>query len=332
MKWFAAMALMGCATRVPLDVMEPAEVTVPASVQRLALVDRAPSDHSFKVLYALRESMSDGPRFEVVANEAAQAALTAAAPVVGQPVSAEQAAAICSDTSATGIVSLDTLRVGHDWSWDEREEERTEDQRILKADGHEEQVQVVKTVTVHQAFLRITADSTWSVMACDGTVLDEHTVRLRESYSGEGDTKADARINTGNLNTLRSHLMGDVGVAYRGRISPWSARVDRRLFRGGSAHIRAGRRAAVAGDWSSAYRRWKTAAKKNNGDSPRAWLNLAVYHEQKGNVKVAFKYAKRAAHKTNKPWIHRYAAELETSIEKKKRLGQQLGPETDADE
>ena len=193
-------------------------------------MDRALSDRSFKVLYALRESMSDGPRFEVVANEAAQAALTAAAPVVGQPVSAEQAAAICSDTSATGIVSLDTLRVGHDWSWDEREEERTEDQRILKADGNEEEVQVVKTVTVHQAFLRITADSTWSVMACDGTVLDEHTVRLRESYSGEGDTKADARINTGNLNTLRSRLMGDVGVAYRGRISPWSAQVERRLF------------------------------------------------------------------------------------------------------
>ena len=332
MKWLAAVGLMGCATRVPLDVMEPAEFTVPASVKRLALVDRAPSDHSFKVLYALRESMSDGPRFELVANETAQAALTAASPVVGQPVSGEQAAAICADTSATGIVALDSLRVNHEWSWGEREEERTEDQRILKTDGNEERVQVVKTVTVHQAFLSLTADSTWSLMDCEGTVLDEHTVRRRESHSGEGDTKADARINTGNLDTLRSRLMGDVGVSYRGRISPWSTQVARRMFKGGSAHIRAGRRAAVAGDWSSAYRRWKTAAKKNNGDSPRAWLNLAVYHEQKGNVKVALKYAKRAAHKMNKPWIHRYVSELQSSIEKKIRLGQQLGLENDTDE
>ena len=132
MKWLAMVGLMGCAARIPLDVMEPAEFTVPSSVQRLALVDRAPSDHSFKVLYALRESMSDGPRFELVANEAAQAAFTAASPVVGQPVSGEQAAAICADTSATGIVSLDTLRVNHDWTWGKREEERTEDQQFSK--------------------------------------------------------------------------------------------------------------------------------------------------------------------------------------------------------
>ncbi len=51
MRWMALFLATGCATHVPIDVMEPAEYTVPASVARLALVDRAPSDYTFKTLY-----------------------------------------------------------------------------------------------------------------------------------------------------------------------------------------------------------------------------------------------------------------------------------------
>jgi tetratricopeptide (TPR) repeat protein len=160
-------------------------------------------------------------------------------------------------------------------------------------------------------------------------LLDEHTVRDGRSVMGEGESKSDAQINAGGFTGVKNLLMKDVGELYRDRISPWSDTVSRRLFTGGSSHIRAGRRAAVAGDWESAYRRWKTAAKKHDSDSPRAWLNLAVLHEQKGNLKVARNYASRAAHATNKDWIHAYVSRLEESIEKKKRLGQQLGPETD---
>ena len=68
MRWMALFLATGCATHVPIDVMEPAEYTVPASVARLALVDRAPSDYTFKTLYSLRESLADGPRFELVSN------------------------------------------------------------------------------------------------------------------------------------------------------------------------------------------------------------------------------------------------------------------------
>ena len=329
MKKLLFLGAFGCSTHVPIDVMEPAEVTVPSPVQRLALVDRSPSEHSFQALYALREAVSGGPRFEVVSNEASQRAFTTSGAVVGQPLNADQAGAICTETSATGIVMLDSLRVDHDWIWSEREEERTEDQRILKQDGNEENVQVVKTVTVQLATLDITADSDWSLLGCDGEVIDAYSVNLSQAWHGEGDSKADARAATGRVKTHQSELMGDVGRRYRSRISPWQSRISRRMFSGGNAHIRAGRRAAVSGDWESAYRRWKIAAKKNNSDSPRAWLNLAVHHEQKGNLKVALKYAKRAALKMNKPWVHRYVSDLKTSIEKKKRLGQQLGPDNE---
>lgn len=329
MRWMALFLATGCATRVPIDVMEPAEYTVPASVARLALVDRAPSDYTFKTLYSLRESLADGPRFELVSNEAAQAAFTKASTTVGQPISKEAAEAICKQTAATGIVSLESLRADSQWSWSEREEERVEDQRILKTDGSQENVQVVKNVTVQLATLKMDVVSNWALMDCEGNVLDEHTVALDAFRNGEGDSKSDARLDAGNVNGLRSALLGNVGILYMQRISPWGSQVSRRMFSGGNSHIRAGRRAAVEGDWESAYRRWKTAAKKGNSDSPRAWLNLAVHHEQKGNLKVALKYAKRAAHKLNKRWIHAYVTDLETSIEKKIQLGKQLGPETD---
>jgi tetratricopeptide (TPR) repeat protein len=322
-------AMAGCSTHVPLEVMEPAAYTAPASVQRLALIDRAPSEHTFQVLYSLRDALSESPRFEVVPNESAQAAFTASATPSGQMLSAATAKKICKDTASSGIASLESLTVNDEWEWSERSEERTESQRFLKKDGTQEEVAVVKAVTVYEATLSLDASSRWTLLDCNGAVLDEHTVALDQKWVGEAESRADARLNAGNVKRLQSTMMGDLGLLYRSRISPWSAQISRKLFRGGNAHIRAGRKAAVSGDWSSAYRRWKIAAKKGNSDSPRAWLNLAVYHEQKGNLKLALKYAKRASHKLNKGWLHRYVGALEESIEKKIRLGQQLGPDVE---
>jgi hypothetical protein len=329
MRLLIPLFFIGCATHVSLDVMEPAEINVPAPVQRLALVDRAPSAHSFQVLYGLRDALAEGPRFEVVANEAAQAAYAAGRATVGQSLGGLASAALCKKTGATGIVSLESVEVDDRWDWSERFEERSESQLLKREDGSSESVEVVKMVTVQQATLVLDSTSVWELLDCEGNSQDKHTVTLQQKRYGEGDTRADAQLNTGSVDRLQRAMMGDVSRAYRSRISPWNSMVTRRLFRGGNRDIRAGRKAAVAGDWSNAYKRWKATAKKGNSDSPRAWVNLAVLNERKGNLTIALKYARRAASAMNKGWVHAYVAKLEESIEKKTRLGEQLGPDSE---
>jgi len=283
------------------------------------------------VVYTLRDALSDGPRFEVIPNETVQSAYTTIKSTVGQPLGKVASAGLCKKTGATGIVSLESVSVADRWAWDERPEERTESQLLKREDGSSETVEVVKTVMVHHTTMILDSTSVWVLLDCEGNRLDEHTVTLQEKRVGQGDTKADAQLDAGSVEVVQRQMMGSIARTYRSRISPWNDVVSRRLYRGGNRDIRSGRKAAVAGDWKSAYKSWKTAAKKGNSDSPRAWVNLAVLNERRGHLKVALKYARRAANSLNKKWVHAYVAKLEENIEKKTRLGEQLGPESEQD-
>jgi hypothetical protein len=315
--------------------MEPAGFTAPPEVQRLALVDRSPSEHSFKVLYTLRDELASGPRFEVVSNEAAQSAYTATGSLVGQPLTSDAVKAICEKTTATGIVSLKSLSLTKATTVDSQDEERTEVQRQRKSDGTEEEVEVTKMVTMYTYTNTNKATSQWDLLNCNGQSLDQHTVETEvktittSEQPPSGSNGTFISTDTHRSQELEDELLGKLGRTYSARISPWNAQVARRLYRGGNADIREGRKAAIAGNWSGAYENWKKAAKKTNSDSPKAWLNLAVHHEQKGNLKIALKYAKRASKALGKTWVHAYVADLEERIQKKIQLGQQLGPDSD---
>ncbi|MGB0641040.1 MAG: DUF6340 family protein [Myxococcota bacterium] len=335
MRPFVFVLFTGCSVHIPLEYMEPAGFTAPPEVQRLALVDRNPSEHSFKVLYTLRDELASGPRFELVSNEAAQGAYTATGSLVGQPLTADAAKAICDNTTATGIVSLKSLSLTNETTVDSHDEERTEVQRQRKSDGTEEEVEVTKMVTMYTYTHTTKGTSQWDLLNCNGESLDQHTVetdveRITSSEQAPSGTSGNfISTNTHQYQELEDEVLGRLGRTYSARISPWNAQVARRLYRGGNSDIRSGRKAAIAGDWNAAYESWKKAAKKGNADSPKAWLNLAVHHEQKGNLKVALKYAKRASKALGKPWVHAYVANLEERIQKKIQLGQQLGPDSD---
>lgn len=318
-----------------MEYMEPAGFTVPPEIQRIAIIDRNPGADRFKVLYTLRDELASGPRFEVVTNEAAQSAYTASGLLVGQALTAEAAQSICKKTTATGIVSLNTISRNQSMIIKSNDEERTEVQRQRKSDGSEEEVEVTKTVTVYTYTNTQRVHSNWDLLNCDGESLNEHNVEATVktiTNSEHPPSSSDGTFLSTNPQgdqNREDELLGQVGRRYSTQISPWNAQVARRLYRGGNSDIRSGRKAAIAGDWNAAYENWKKAAKKGNADSPKAWLNLAVHHEQKGNLKVALKYAKRASKALGKPWVHAYVSDLEERIQKKIQLGQQLGPDSD---
>ena len=335
MRPFIFVLFAGCSVHIPLEYMEPAGFTVPPEIQRIAIIDRLTNEHSFKVLYTLRDELASGPRFEVVTNEAAQSAYIASGLLVGQALTAEAAQSICKKTTASGIVSLNGIGLHKKMTVESNDEERTEVQRQRKSDGSEEEVEVTKTVTVYTYTNTQRAHSNWDLLNCDGESLNQHIVELTGTSvttSEQPPSSSDGTflsINPQGDKDRADELLGKVGRRYSTQISPWNARVSRRIYRGGNSDIRSGRKAAIAGDWNAAYENWKRSAKKGNADSPKAWLNLAVHHEQKGNLKIALKYAKRASKAIGKPWVHAYVADLEERIEKKIQLGQQLGADSE---
>jgi hypothetical protein len=330
--WIGIASSLGCAGHLRIDVMEPAEIKVKQDVTTLALVDRQPSRHSFKALYALREAVADAPRFKVVSNESAQAALNGAAPTSGKPLTKSNARSICRATGASGIASVERFVVHDEWVYSEREEEVTETQTVTLKNGDQEDVEVTRDVTIHEARFSLNVDSSWTLYDCDGEVLDTHAVALGQTWTGEAESKADARLDVGEPKKLRATMMGSAGRVYRNHISPWARQVDRKYFRGGSSQVRAGRKLAEANAWDKAYKEWKKGAKVDrNKAAAKAWHNLAVYHEQKGNLKLALRYAKRASKVLGRGWVDDYPDLLEERIANKIRLGEQLGLEEEED-
>jgi hypothetical protein len=300
------------------------------------MIDRDGKRRGYKALYALDQAigaaLSGPPRFDVVPYDTAKAAYEAHARDTNKPLSKAVTEGICEDAAVSGIVSIERLDLSDEWNFSTRTEEVTETQTVTRENGDEEEVEVTREVTIHEANLEITVDSNWKLYACDGEVIDTHGIKDARSWSAEGETRADARENVGTVKTLRATVLGTVGQTYRGRISPWDHTVVRRYFRGGSKQVRDGRKQAKSDDWDAAYALWKKGAKAGNPKAAaKAWHNLAVFHENKGNLKLALKYARRASKVLGRGWVDRYPAALEDRIADHERLGKQLGLEEEAD-
>lgn len=322
------LAMLGCAGKVHIQVMEPAEISVSQKVKTLALVDRQSNRHSFRVMYALREGIAAAPRFEVVDNAAAQNSLTRQSPATGKGLSKSAARAICRDTQATGIVSLAHFVIDDSWDFTWRTEAVTETQTITKTvDGEsiEEEVEVTRDVVVHEATFQVKLDTRWTLYDCDAQVLDTHTMADAGIWSGEGSSRSDAKLETGEAKKLRAQLLGEVGRKYRSRISPFTRQVQRLYFRRGSSELRRAHSDVQAGRWDAAHKLWETAADDSSSKTQaKAWHNLALYYENKGDLQKAHTYAKRAAAVLGKDWAKRYPKAIEERLVDDARLKEQL--------
>ncbi len=331
--WTLALGTIGCAGKKHIKVMEPAQISVPQPVQTLALVDRQANKHSFRVMYSLRDAITAGPRFGVVDNTAAQNALARQAVAAGQNLSKRAARSICAETNATGIVSLERFLIDDGWSYDWHTELVTESQFVTRTqDGEEttEAIDVTKEVKVHEATFSANLETEWSLYDCDGNVLDTHAMSQAQSWQGEGQSKSDARLEAGEAKKLRAYLLGSVGRSYRARVSPFSHEIQRRYYRGGNHDLRAGHRAAQANDWVTAEREWASASKRKRARArAKAWHNLALLHEQQGDLDTALSYASRAADVLGKGWVKHYPQTLRERLTDQARVEQQLGIASD---
>jgi hypothetical protein len=148
---------------------------------------------------------------------------------------------------------------------------------------------------------------------------------MSAEWSAEGATAGDAKIIVGDTAELDLELARDLGRRYLRRISPYSRVLHRRYFRGPNTHLRAGHKAINIREFEEARKHWKTASESPRAKAQaKAWHNLAVIQENKGNMQRAVSLSTKASKVLSPVWVSMYTDELQERMDRLSRLEAQM--------
>lgn len=330
----AAVLLSACAPRATLVFEIPAEVTVPTTVQRLAVLDRKGSEASAAARLALQEELAAGTRFRLAEPAPAQAALGSAQGTVGAPLTATAAAAVRTAAGADGFVTIDQVEVVDAWTYTERlaTRTRTEYRRPANCPTCEESaVEVTEEYPVIDATTTVTVTVGYHLYGVDGELFEAWTETLTDTSSGTADASAGqeaARRAAAKPSELAVELAEATAFEAARHIAPWFTTAERRWFASGGPEVVAGARLARADDWTGAERTWRTGRKTAEGDAKgRVLFNLAVAAERRGDIATALELAKAAkGHLRNPKHAESYLEELRDRKRQARLLAAQMAP------
>ena len=165
------------------------------------------------------------------------------------------------------------------------------------------------------------AVATWRVYdAENGAILDSERMYAGGNGVNVGSTALDMVLN----NELASDIADGTALAYAARISPTWRAESRRLL-GTNRGLRAGIRAAKAGDWSGATAHWEHVASTGNPrQRGKALFNLAVAAESQGDLDTAIALAADANGMLSRPAPRTLSVRLRTRAADEVRLQDQL--------
>lgn len=323
---------LGCAPKVHLTVLEAADITLPADLRTVAVLDRSrPEGTGAHVLGAL-EGLATGEGL-AVDRGGASAAIDGVARLLGEsprfevvhaavgvgsgpdPLTPEAVEEVLGVTQADALLALEAFDSDSILSV-------TSEQVAEMVEGEE----VSRTEFTADRGTKV--EATWRLYDARGRVLDVLLgAGTTDSWQAKGPTRALAEGALPPLRDVVAELGGSTGTAYGRRISPWYADVVRDYFVRGDPGLRAARHAVRAGDWKTAIAVWSELAR--TGDPrvrARAQYDLAVAYEVKGQYRRALSHAEDAARLVPSARILRYRDRLKAWIPERRALQEQMRP------
>lgn len=328
---------MGCMHNTSLEVLRPADVTIPRHIQSLAVIDRSAPGNRREAVGAAIEGAVTGE--DIMADrQAAGAAVNAVADtlrrsprfsvvvpapdprrnqssVFDKALSFRRAIEICRPYNCQAVVALEVFDSNSEISVS-REKETYEDD-----EGRE------RHRLVHRARRDTSVIATWRVYDLERRQLvdDMRDYRWADSWTSEADTERKAVQGLPpTYETVRS-VATAMGRGYGIRIAPSWVVVGRSYFGSGSPELKLARRHVRAGDWDGAANIWRSLAQGNDKRAAKAKYNLALYNEMIGRLDLALERARQAAIGLNRDVARRYVGILQRRINDEARLRDQLG-------
>ncbi len=329
----------GCVPKVQMEMIRAADVSVPSTVQKVAVIDRsgasnvgqgilgvlegvltgealgADTEGRSETVRGLREMLATSGRFEVVQPSGIEREQS----LFDRELSWRGATKICREAGCDGIIALEAFDSDTSDDVNTRQVERT-DSNGRKYD--------VTEWTVDRRTRVLTA---WRIYQPDGQqILDDIRDRTdRYSWSGSGDSRAQAmRSLPSQFETVRLSAYR-AGGAYGRRIAPTPMLVYRPYYpRGGkSEQLKLGKNYMRARDYEGAIRVYEGLA-----DHPeskvrgRAQFNMAVAEEALGRFERALTAARAAAVTLGNGRSRRYVVTVEQRIRERDRVQEQMAP------
>lgn len=330
-----AMVSVSCMpTRsIIIDIPQPAQKELPASVQSLTLVTQAvdekfsdlPADSLQKIFYqkqfnldtvvydvqmadttlkALGELLYESGRYDYVIPEARF--LRASSEVRPTPeLSWNDVAALAETFETDAVLSLDYLRTNVVTDFDTYRDFQPSDESFYSS--------VVASMKIeYEALFRVYYPEQKQVLLRElirDTLYWEDADETVKGLFTRFTPVKQALTETGIAIAL--DLTEKIAVRWRPE--------RRRYFTSGNSQLREGDQAAVSGDWQKAITLWEKAAREAGSKSvkSKAQLNLALGYEILGNVEQAIDWALESYETMYRPLTYEY---LETLKRRKNEL------------
>ncbi len=323
---FAALAFMasGCAHKVQLSYLQPAQIEIDPSVQRVLVVDRSrargsehvlsaveggltgesyllDADGAAAALEALEGVLEAGQRFELVSLYVDGREVDTS--IWDRRLAARKVRQLCRRAQCDAVIALETFD-SDTYTEVERQVDRQERKVQYEA---EQQTGVSATFRMYDGRT--------------GAVIDQDRIVVR--------THANSSVEDREEEALAELPYGDavigaaiaVGEQYGSRVSPHPVWVSRTLYSDGNRTMRQAARAFKWGDRRRAVALWKDVARTGSPKlRAKALYNLAVAAEQNGNLERALRLARKANRTRPKKRIARYIHVLDERLAEAGRL------------
>ena len=333
-----ALVLPACRTSVAYSGLRPADISLPADIKSVVLVNRYKADRrnslmnivegifTGEMLFAdmrgveftlssLQQRLMNGPKYQVViANEQLTGTGTGMLP---PPISQPDVQRLLSNHNAQAVIAIEAFDSDIAVRTEPRERKRT-------VNGKEVMEQYFEAFEV----VRITIG--WRIYGMTGSVIDQHQMTSTRTFNARGNTPAlaqsnllfpmDAIMQTGTL----------AGDAYGVRIAPSWVSYRRTIYSkaSGTAGMKKARRMAQRGDWQEASAIWERLSQSDDSRvAKRATYNRAVAAEMEGDFDTALLWARKAANQYGLREADQYIRTLNFRLGELQRLDQQMGDE-----
>ncbi len=320
----SVLIMVSCKTNeLYLNVVEPAPVQIPSSVQNVGIINRfLPTDET-KVIDAIDKTLSlegknldkDGSAESVrgLADELSGNVRFASVAVIDDikfktsgfqsfptPLTWEIVEMICAEKNTDALFALERYDTDTHVNYSSRKVEIKTP--VGSIPGLEHQVDMQ---TVVETGWRIYHPSSKSIL--DEYVYDESIV-----FTGKGVNPLVAAAGLIGRKDAVNQVSNKAGREYAMRILPYQIRVSRDYYVKGTDNFKIATRRAQLGKWDEAGELWEKETNNSNGKiAGRACYNMAIINEINGDLNTALGWAQKAYEDYNNKLALNYVRILE---------------------
>lgn len=329
------LLLGSCSTsHITMEVLKPADITLPEEVKSIALVNRFRPEKGKGFLNVLEGALTGeqigmdrngaevslegltytlagSPRFTTVRpNIELEGWGRAAFP---QPIAPEQVKQICRDYNSQALVTIEAFDSDPTRSCEQRTRE-------VKRDGET----VTETYYIAHQWINVTVG--WRMYSAEtGTLMDEYRMQESVAFDAEGRSELAAYLQLPSKSRMVQEMGRVTGEAYSLRIAPIYLTVARDYYHKGSDALKAGRTRLRMDDWQAAEALWdQDLDHEKDKVRGRALFNKALAAEVHGDLETAKELAFAAYEKYGNKRARRYGLLLQSRIYDAQLLDEQM--------